>query len=88
MLRMYDFKCDDCGLIHEDLADVKLTTKVCPCGGYARRVITGCNFQLPKNDPGFPGAYDKWGVDRERRVKQERRNMDSFGEHKQSVKEI
>ena len=90
MFRLFDFICSSCGEAFEDLVRPgnPATCPVCGNTHTNKKIITGCNFKLPSNDPGFPGAYAKWGEDRMKRVRQERKNMDSFGEHKQSVKEI
>jgi len=70
MLRMFDFTCDECGHTHERLVDKDSRTDPCPkCDGIANRIISPVRTKLPFDDPGFPGAYDKWARDRERQTK-------------------
>ena len=62
-MRVYDFKCTECGTINEHyVANSDVRTVECrECGSTAERQLCSPRFALDPNDPaGFPGAYSKW----------------------------
>jgi hypothetical protein len=65
-----DFKCTDCGLVTEKYIENTVRVVECECGGKANWVICVPRAQLDGTDPSLPGAYDKWGRDREKRAAQ------------------
>jgi len=62
-MRVYDYTCESCGATHECfVANSEVDTVACKsCGGTAQRQVSAPRFKLPGDDPGFPGAWDKWG---------------------------
>ena len=59
-----DFRCPECGTVSEEYLEASVTTVPCrECSATATRLRTPIRVRLPRNDPGFPGAYDKWGRD-------------------------
>ena len=65
MRKLWDFKCPE-GHVTEHFVDEQDLHARCECGADATRIISPTNFSLPKNDPGFPGAYSKWIREHER----------------------
>jgi hypothetical protein len=63
---LFDFKCAQ-GHVEEQMVKSTMTTSKCSCGLDSKRVISPVRFKLDGTDPGFPGAYDKWGRDHEKR---------------------
>ena len=66
MLILYDFKRPD-GRVVERLVPRDTTNIVCDDGTIATRVISPVRGYCDGTDPGFPGAYDKWGRDHAKR---------------------
>lgn len=67
MLILYDFKCGE-GHTTEKLTLRDEPFVLCDvCGNTATRVISPVRCKLDGLDPGFPGAYDKWTRDHEKR---------------------
>lgn len=65
-----DFKCE-CGSITERFIDSLETEIECPeCGGRSFKTLSCPRIMLDGTDPSLPGAYEKWGRDRENRAKQ------------------
>lgn len=68
-----DFQCEKCEMVHEGFMEAVVKTVPCAyCGAPAHRVITPVRAVLDGTDPDFPGAYLKWGRDRERSAKRSR----------------
>lgn len=65
MLRRYDFKCEECGLIDEHWVDhtERLTTCL-DCGHTAKRIIAPIRTHY--KGTGWPDADDRWAKDHER----------------------
>ena len=69
-----DFRCDQCGSTEELFLENGTTHCTCQsCGGTARKVQRPIRSKLPTNDPGFPGAYDKWAKDRDKKIAAEKK---------------
>jgi len=66
MLILYDFKRSD-GRIEEHLVPRDTNIVECSDGMKAYRVISPVRGYCDGTDPGFPGAYDKWGRDHAKR---------------------
>ncbi len=66
MLVLFDFKCPD-GHVEEGLVEMDVHESICSCGLSSKRVISPVRSKLDGTDPGFPGAYDKWGRDHVKR---------------------
>jgi len=61
MLKLFDFKCETCGNVSEELVKDSDKTGTCPkCGGHTNRIISPVMSKLDGTDPGFPGEYMKW----------------------------
>lgn len=72
MGKLFDFKCQSCFYIWEDMADSSTDFRKCKkCGQIAQPVISACNFKLDGTDPGFPTAYERWGRSHERAAREE-----------------
>jgi hypothetical protein len=65
MRMLRDFCCRSCGAVFERYIDNNIEQVTCECGGLADRVIGMPRVALDGTDPGFPGAYAKWGKVRE-----------------------
>lgn len=64
MYRMFDFECTACGETFEEMIDKDQKSIPCPeCQGTAKRQLAAPRADWRKMglDPGFPGAYEKWG---------------------------
>lgn len=70
---IYDFSCADCGCEVEKLTKSDVFGISCDCGGIMKRKISMPRIALDGTDPSFPGAYDKWGREREKRAAQHRK---------------
>jgi len=66
---MYDFKCDKCSLVFEEIVPSTVKDVLCDCGGKAIRLISAPRVSLDGTDSTFPGAYSKWAKVREQRAK-------------------
>lgn len=76
-----DFRCGSCGHTHEEYLDNGITECSCPeCGETSTRVLRPPKFHLDGTDPGFPGAWEKWAKDKERRVKRAQKVYADHGE--------
>lgn len=64
---LYNFRCDKCDYTEERITKMDVFAVTCDCGGLMKRQLSMPTIKLDGTDPGFPGAYDKWGRDRERR---------------------
>lgn len=64
---LFDFLCDKCGHEEERIVKSDVFGVTCDCGGLMKRQVSMPMIKLDGTDPSFPGAYDKWGRDRERR---------------------
>jgi putative FmdB family regulatory protein len=64
LFRHFDFKCDSCKSIFEEMIAGDESELPCPsCGGKAHRQLSAPRIDWRRMgvDPGFPGAYSKWG---------------------------
>lgn len=64
MFRLFDFECSKCGNTFEEMVDSNAQKHPCPsCKGNAKRLISAPRLDWLHMgiDPGFPGAYAKWG---------------------------
>lgn len=69
MCPIYDFKCDKCDSVEEKMTKSDVFGLSCECGGIKKRQISMPHVVLDGTDPSLPGAYDKWGRDREKRAR-------------------
>ena len=65
MRMLRDFCCRSCEIVFERYIDNNIEQVTCECGGLADRIIGMPRVSLDGTDPGFPGAYEKWGKMRE-----------------------
>jgi hypothetical protein len=65
-LILHDFKCKSCGTTQEALVPSIVNIRLCQCGMWADRVISGTNFRLDGTDPAYPTAWDKWAKQHEK----------------------
>lgn len=70
---LYDFKCADCGAHEEKIAGYDTVAITCECGKMMQKQMSMPTVKLDGTDPDFPGAYGKWGRDREKRAVQHRK---------------
>lgn len=70
---IFEFKCPDCGNIDEKLVKYDVVAITCDCGGLMKKQMAMPTIMLDGTDPSLPGAYDKWGRDREKRAAQNRK---------------
>lgn len=70
---MRDFRCHSCGKHTERFIDTDANEIQCECGGVAMRIIGMPRVSLDGTNPDFPGAYEKWANDREKRAAQHRK---------------
>jgi len=78
---LFDFTCPSCGHTHERLVKSDCRTDECPeCGSLAERIISPVRCKLDGTDPSFPGAYDKWARDHEKRARQDAKRHAEHGE--------
>lgn len=81
-MRVYDYKCQDCGTVKEHFVrNSEVRTVTCDCGGTADRILTAMNFNLPGNDPSFPTAYQQWGDRTEKRIKDADKKAKANGDY-------
>lgn len=69
MIKVFDYRCDKCGLTFEMFSHRRADDKAaeCPeCGEMADRTPSPTRTTLPVNDDGFPSAWHKWADDKER----------------------
>lgn len=65
---IFDFLCDKCGEAAEKITKSDVESIVCECGGTMQKQLSMPRIELDGTNPDFPGAYDKWGRDREKRA--------------------
>lgn len=70
---IFEFKCPDCGNEEERLTKFDVVAITCECGGLKKKQISLPLIMLDGTDPSLPGAYDKWGRDREKRAEKNRK---------------
>ena len=78
MYRMFDFECQKCGLVVEEMIKDDRHTQSCKdCGGTAVRQLAAprTDWRHMGLDPGFPGAYDKWGKAKRQHAKTDKGTM-------------
>lgn len=63
---IYSFKCDKCEKEIDHLTSSDTTAVTCACGGLMKKQLSAPMSMLNGLDPSLPGAYDKWGRDREK----------------------
>ena len=73
MCPIFDFTCDKCGETVEHLTKSDVVAITCDCGGLMKKQLSMPLVKLDGTDPDFPGAYAKWGRDREKRAAQHRK---------------
>lgn len=65
MARMlFDFECEDCSKVFEDLVESETTALPCvACKGNSKRLISAPRIDWLHMglDPAFPSAYERWG---------------------------
>lgn len=78
MNRMFEFRCNDCGVVFDALVDDKDRHQGCKCpncegwGDY--------KISAPRFDEGI--MSDKWVKTRQSHMKKERKNMERHGTYK------
>lgn len=75
---LYEYKCDKCGEVVEDLRSMADRELLAPCAkdkcdGTLHFIISTPQIRLEGITGHFPGAYDKWAKVREQRIKVERK---------------
>lgn len=65
MRQLFDYRCEDCGLVTERYIDDSLRITECECGGKATRIMATPNISLEGLTGSFPSAYHKWADIRE-----------------------
>lgn len=75
MKRLFNFKCDYCDRISEELVEMEIREAVCTCGELARRMVSTPGIRLEGISGDFPTAHDHWANIREQnaRVKARRK---------------
>lgn len=61
---IFDFECDSCSKVFEDLVDSEVHELPCvACTGNSKRLIAAPRIDWLRmgTDPGFPSAYERWG---------------------------
>jgi putative FmdB family regulatory protein len=69
---VYEYKCTSCGEVTDELRSMFVRDQdgTCPsCGGTTQYRISAPRSMLDPCDPGFPGNYDKWARDRDKKMK-------------------
>jgi putative FmdB family regulatory protein len=70
---LYDFKCDSCNTVLEKFTGYDTAAITCDCGGLMKKQLCCPRVTLDGTNPDFPGAYEKWGKDREKRAEQHKK---------------
>lgn len=73
MCPIFDFKCGDCDKVEERITHSDVAAITCVCGGMMAKQLSAPPVRLDGTNPDFPGAYDKWARDREKRFRDNRR---------------
>lgn len=73
---LYEFVCPHCNAVIEKICASDVYVQSCDCGTLAKRIISIPTIKLDGTDPGFPGAYMKWGNDREKRAEKKARDRE------------
>ena len=60
MLKILDYRCDDCCTITEHFVTKDEPRECQHCGGVSRSFISGTSFRLEGVSGDFPTAYQKW----------------------------
>ena len=63
---LFDFRCTECGDVHEKFVESSVKSLVCECGGTMTRLITPVRFSLEGHSGHFPTAADKWARQHEK----------------------
>lgn len=80
MIKVYDYKCPLCVGTVERFVDSKdADNEICYCGQTMERLVSTPRFHLDGTDPSFPGAWNKWADDKERRVKKAKAEVKEHG---------
>lgn len=67
-----DYRCNQCGYTVEKLVENDIMTIDCQdCQGVATKVRAVPHFSLDPFSGDFPGAYQKWDRDRQRKAAKE-----------------
>ena len=76
MMRLFDFKCEQCGKSSEHLVQITQLSMLCICGGEMRRLVSTPTIRLDGISGDFPSASDRWANVREQnaRIKAKRAN--------------
>jgi putative FmdB family regulatory protein len=76
----FDFRCGECNYKFEGFVKPDVLTERCPeCGGDAKRTISCPTIALDGCDPAFPTAWDKWASDKEKRYKEQKKEVADHG---------
>jgi len=71
MLILFDFRCGECGTVHEALVDREQKhTKCTNCGSISTRMVSPVRSQLEGITGHFPDAADKWARQHEKAGKE------------------
>lgn len=64
MRMIFDFECEKCAKVFEELVESEITALPCvACKGNSARLIAAPRIDWLRMglDPGFPTAYERWG---------------------------
>lgn len=77
-MRVFDFKCNECGHKHEAFLKQPVNTQVCPkCCGVSTQQLSAPRSHLEGITGDFPGAAERWAVNHEQRAKADhKKNLD------------
>jgi putative FmdB family regulatory protein len=77
-MRVYDYRCKDCGHTHEAFLKGPEETQECPrCCGVSARQLSTPRFHLEGLTGDFPGAADRWATNHVQRAEADhKKNLD------------
>lgn len=60
MKQIFEFKCAECGLVHEEYTEYKQVSQCPSCNGEADKIISAPRVKLEGITGAFPGASLAW----------------------------
>lgn len=81
---VYEYRCQKCGSTSEHLRPMSDRNLPAPCqapgcDGQCQHILSLPAVHIDGSDPTWPSAAAKWDRDRERRMAQERKNLERHG---------
>lgn len=73
---LYEFKCNDCNSVFEELTEFKRES-TCECGGKADKILSAPRISLEGVTGDFPGAAMSWDKKHAEKLKQEQKKANS-----------